>query len=42
MENLFNIQPTVVGFNVDGDPNVDPSLYDVLGRRFFLGVSAKF
>ena len=31
-----------MGTALSGDANTDPSLYDVLGRRFFVGARARF
>jgi len=45
VENLANTQPPIVG-RIPGVNNsygtTDPTYYDVLGRRFFIGVTAKF
>jgi len=46
-ENLFDRDPPFMGFGFTGrgggsDANTDPSLYDVLGRRFYLGAILKF
>jgi outer membrane receptor protein involved in Fe transport len=38
IDNIADTEPPVVGFSLAGDANVDISLYDVLGRRFFAGV----
>ena len=40
IDNLFDKGPLVV----NGEPpgNTDPSVYDVLGRRFFVALTAKF
>lgn len=38
IENLSDQKPPVLGFSLAGDANVDISLYDVLGRRYFAGV----
>jgi len=42
-----DVQPEVLGFDFIGtgggsDANTDPSLYDVLGRRFFLSARYRF
>jgi outer membrane receptor protein involved in Fe transport len=49
MDNVFNVQPRVVGANPaapgGGDTNSDQTnanYYDVLGRRVYAGVSVKF
>ena len=38
IDNLTNEKPPVLGFSLAGDANVDISLYDVLGRRYFAGL----
>ena len=40
VNNLFDTQPSLVGFG-QIQANTDPSLYDVLGRRYFATVRAK-
>ncbi len=40
VNNVFDTQPSLVGFG-QVQANTDPSLYDVLGRRFFASISAK-
>ena len=40
VNNLTNAKPSLVG-NQQVQANTDPSLYDVLGRRFFVAVKAK-
>lgn len=40
VNNLFDTQPSLVGFS-QAQANTDPSLYDVLGRRYFATVRAK-
>jgi iron complex outermembrane receptor protein len=40
VNNLFDTKPSLVG-NQQVQANTDPSLYDVLGRRFFATVSAR-
>lgn len=42
IDNLFDNQPPVLGFFLAGDSNTDPSLYDTIGRRFFIGARATF
>jgi outer membrane receptor protein involved in Fe transport len=42
INNVTDNQPPVVGFFSGGDPNVDPSTYDVIGRRYFIGARMKF
>lgn len=41
IDNLTDDQPPVVGFSLAGDANVDISLYDVLGRRYFAGIRVR-
>ena len=38
INNMLDDEPPIVGFSLAGDANVDISLYDTLGRRFFGGV----
>lgn len=40
VNNLFDQEPRLYSPNVQS--NTDPSVYDVLGRRFFVGLNAKF
>lgn len=42
IDNLFDNQPPILGTAIAGDANTDPSLYDVVGRRFFLGGRLNF
>ena len=46
IENLLDKQPPVVGANPsggnDGVGSTDAGVYDILGRRYFVGVKAKF
>jgi iron complex outermembrane recepter protein len=46
IENLLDKDPPITGANPSGGNsgvgNTDSSIYDILGRRFFLGVKAKF
>ncbi len=45
VDNLFDKQPLVYGNNPGVDSNTDatlPQFYDPLGRRYFLGLKAKF
>ncbi|MEO6185069.1 MAG: TonB-dependent receptor, partial [Steroidobacteraceae bacterium] len=45
MDNVLNKQPLVYGRNPNVDTNTDttlPQYYDPLGRRFFVGLKAKF
>lgn len=44
VDNLFNTQPPIYGDQpgvTDGEGSTLPTVYDVLGRRFYLGVTAK-
>jgi iron complex outermembrane recepter protein len=41
IDNLANKQPPILSTTFVGDANVDVSLYDVQGRRFFAGVTLK-
>jgi iron complex outermembrane recepter protein len=45
VENLTNAEPEIVG-RIPGVNNAygqtDPGYYDALGRRYFVGASAKF
>jgi hypothetical protein len=34
---VLDEEPPIFGFSIAGDANVDISLYDVLGRRYFGG-----
>ena len=42
IDNIGDAQPPILGFSLAGDANVDPAVYDLLGRRFFGGVRVKF
>ncbi|HBK45890.1 MAG TPA: TonB-dependent receptor [Xanthomonadaceae bacterium] len=42
IDNIGDRQPPILGTALAGDANTDVSLYDVLGRRYFLGVRVKF
>lgn len=42
VNNIANRKPPILGTTFVGDANVDVSLYDVAGRRFFTGVTLKF
>ncbi len=35
-------QPPILGTAISADTNTDPSLYDVVGRRFFIGARVNF
>ena len=38
IDNITDEEPPIFGFSIAGDANVDISLYDVLGRRYFGGI----
>lgn len=42
IDNLFDNKPPILGVALSGDANTDPSLYDVIGRRFFVGARVTF
>lgn len=42
VDNIFDKQPPILGTTYVGDANVDISLYDVMGVRFFAGARVKF
>lgn len=42
IDNLFDNKPPILGTAIAGDANTDPSLYDVIGRRFFIGTRFAF
>ena len=42
VDNLLDKMPPILGTTFVGDANVDVSLYDTLGRRYFAGVRMKF
>ncbi|HEY4210604.1 MAG TPA: hypothetical protein VGM84_03920 [Steroidobacteraceae bacterium] len=45
VDNLMNRQPPVVGAQpgvTDGAGNTNASVYDVLGRRYYVSLKAKF
>lgn len=42
IDNITDEEPPVLGFSLAGDANVDISLYDVLGRRFYGGLRMNF
>lgn len=41
IDNLTDEEPPIFGFSIAGDANVDISLYDVLGRRYFTGIRVR-
>lgn len=42
VDNIADKQPPILGTTFVGDANVDVSLYDVEGRRYFVGATVKF
>ena len=42
VDNVFDEQPPVLGAALARDSNTDTSLYDVIGRRYFLSVGVRF
>ncbi|QJR02051.1 TonB-dependent receptor [Sphingobium yanoikuyae] len=42
VNNLLDRQPPILGTTLVGDANTDVSLYDTLGRRYFVGARMKF
>ncbi|NLW95259.1 MAG: TonB-dependent receptor [Xanthomonadaceae bacterium] len=42
VDNLFDRDPPLLGTALAGDANTDVGVYDVLGRRYFVGVRLKF
>ncbi|MDQ8755492.1 TonB-dependent receptor [Sphingosinicella sp. LHD-64] len=42
IDNLFDNKPPILGTALSGDANTDVSLYDVIGRRFFIGGTVTF
>ena len=42
IDNLFDNKPPILGTALSGDANTDVSVYDVIGRRFFVGARARF
>jgi outer membrane receptor protein involved in Fe transport len=42
INNLFDNKPPILGVALSGDANTDPSLWDVVGRRFFVGARVRF
>jgi outer membrane receptor protein involved in Fe transport len=42
IDNIADEEPPIFGFSIAGDANVDISLYDVLGRRFFAGFRIRY
>jgi iron complex outermembrane receptor protein len=42
VNNLFDKQPAILGTTLVGDANTDVSLFDTLGRRYFMGARLRF
>jgi outer membrane receptor protein involved in Fe transport len=42
IDNVFDEQPPVLGAALAGDANTDTSLYDIIGRRYFLSLGVRF
>ena len=42
IDNAFNQKPPLLTSSWGGDANTDVTLYDVIGRRYFMGVRARF
>jgi iron complex outermembrane recepter protein len=42
IDNAFDEQPPLLTSSWGGDANTDVTMYDVIGRRYFLGLRAKF
>jgi len=42
LDNAFDEQPPLLTSSWGGDANTDVTLYDVIGRRYFMGVRARF
>jgi outer membrane receptor protein involved in Fe transport len=42
VDNLLDRDPPVLGTALAGDANTDVGVYDVLGRRYFLGLRVTF
>jgi iron complex outermembrane recepter protein len=42
IDNAFDEEPPLLGSSYGGDANTDVTMYDVIGRRYFLGVRARF
>jgi outer membrane receptor protein involved in Fe transport len=41
MDNILDDEPPIVGFSLAGDANVDISLYDTYGRRYYGGIRVR-
>jgi outer membrane receptor protein involved in Fe transport len=42
VDNVFDEDPPLLTSSWGGDANTDVTLYDVIGRRYFLGMRAHF
>ncbi|MFC3714233.1 TonB-dependent receptor plug domain-containing protein [Sphingoaurantiacus capsulatus] len=42
LNNIFDLQPPILGFGPGGDSNSDPQTFDPLGRAFFVGARISF
>jgi len=42
IDNLLDEQPPLLGAALGGDANTDTSLYDLIGRRYFLSLRVRF
>ena len=42
VNNLLDKQPPILGTTLVGDANTDVSLFDTLGRRYFMGARLRF
>lgn len=42
INNLLDNDPPILGFRLGGPPNTNTGVYDLIGRRYFLGVRAAF
>ena len=42
IDNAFDEEPPLLTSSWGGDANTDVTMYDVIGRRYFLGVRARF
>lgn len=42
VNNLFDNQPPILGFQAGGDVNTNVQLFDVLGRQYFFGAQIRF
>ncbi|WP_081871355.1 TonB-dependent receptor plug domain-containing protein [Parvularcula oceani] len=42
VDNIFDEDPPLLGFSFGGDANTDVTLYDVIGRRWFIGLRATY